>query len=227
MSGSTAGRIPAPLTDSEMTLIDLYTPMDLNASDEARSDSVRLAAHTLAGIISDTKADGSYWLPDDLGTRTFDGPLPEDAYARQTILQLRQSLPGKRLDGMIDQDFTRFWNTTEVERRMPIAATEGSGTKLLIPANAGQDTTEWSTLDRDGYSQDAADEFQVVFAVYAHPADNTNLDDPHRPLPFEVQARANAAIGLVDWDAPGMRDGLRSAASVNAFYRNALMGLAE
>jgi hypothetical protein len=226
MSESTARRIPAPLTDSEMTLIDMFTPVDSDASDEARSDSVWLTAHTLAGIIADTKADGSYWLPDDLGTRTFDGPVPEDAYARQTILQLRQSLPGKRLDGMTDQNFTQFWNTTECERRMRIAASGGSGIELLIPANAGQDTT-WNTLDRDGYSQDAADEFQVVFAVYAHPADNTNLDDPHRPLPYEVQAQANAAIGSVDWDAPGMRDGLRSAGSVNGFYRTALMGMAE
>lgn len=206
-----ARELVGPLTASELSLVELYGRLRDDADDVARGDARLLAGHAVAMAIAEAKEAGTYWLPEDLGSQVLAGAAPEDSFLCQVIENLRGTLPLKRADGMSDDDFLAFWNTTEIERRMHLLSMDAPNQVLHIDSRG----------DRPPSDRTALQQLMVLtFGVYGHPSTESGDRSPHRPLPYEVQNRVAEIVDVHSWDFGDLRARITRCGSLNAFYRS-------
>lgn len=201
----------APLTVSELSIVDFYARIGPGADELARADAKVLSSHTIAMAIAAAKDDGTYWLPEDLGNLVLRGAAPEDSFLRQVIENLCDALPAKRADGMTDEDFTAFWNTTEIERRMHLLAMDEPNRVMHIDSRGEGPVA---------YTRQLQILMAFTFGRYGHPSAEADDRSPHRPLPYEIQNRVADTVDVSNWDFGDLRQRITGAGSLNAYYRS-------
>ena len=208
-------RSRSALTPPEREIVDFYVLLVPSLGvpvQEARS----FAVESMANAVREATQDDSYGLPDTLGDIVLGTSEPSDLYLRQWVHSLRASLPGKRLDGMTDDDFREHWNQPDVARRMRVAV-------MNIPRMAlYRQTLETGVYDSVEHALSTASrEVLMSYGRYGS-SDGFAKDDPHRPLPFEVESRVvRFQMDLLEnWASSALA--VERAGSLNALYRESL-----
>jgi len=205
-----------PLTETEAEIYEFF----LSLCQSAYGPTESLQQKVLQGMrdaIRESKADGSYWLPFDVGDLVLSGTEPSKPGLRRWVASTRATLAQKRYDGMTDDDFREYWNDHELARRMAIVAMNIARTAAFTHA---LEEREWDSLEKA--MEGAAARVRMFHAHYDHPNGAEDISDPHRPLPFEVQTRVTKLLDAESEDPEVLRARLEEVGTVNAFYRASL-----
>ena len=203
-------------TKTEREIVDGYAAAFVSQG-ASRAEAIEMMVEQMAGAIAEAKADGTYWLPENLGSWVLSGVPAEDPFVNSWVTKLRASLSGKYADGMQDGDFLAYWDQPEVARRMEAAGMSAVRMAMFI------DTLETGNYESTEQAADAAAaRVKRSHGMYGHPTGSDDLTDLHRPLPFEVHTRVNAYVNIPNSDPAVLREKFAAAGSVNAHYRASL-----
>jgi hypothetical protein len=198
------------LTAEETELVAVYASLGMTESD--------VLVGMKQGIV-ESKADGTYWLPHDLGDLVLSGVTPPDSLLREVVIAQRAVMDVKRKDGMTDDDYRQYWNQPESIRRL--AAWVGDSQRLALFMSV-MESRAWDSEEQ--MFTEAAAQVNKFFGLYAHPRPDDDLTDPNRPLPLEVETRVTNYVDFANSDPDEIRAKLAEYRTVNAYYRAGLIG---
>jgi len=174
--------------DIEKAMLDMYSQM-LSMRGISSSEAKKLTEDMLDQAIEESKKDGTYNLPQNLGDIIFGDAETDNPTIKKVAESIHQKLPQKREEGVRDEDVRWWWNLNDIERRMMLKQDEIARMALFI--NELQNSTESS---KEKASDKAAEKVRKFHPVYGNPDDTTHAKDEDRPLPYELKDRINIYI---------------------------------
>src|SRR3989344_4377855 len=106
--------------DVEKAMLDMYSQM-LSMSGVSSSEAKKLTEDTLNQAIWQSKKEGTYDFPQNLGDIILGEANTDDLTIKKVAESIRQKLPRKKEEGVRDEDVRWWWNLNDVERRMMLA----------------------------------------------------------------------------------------------------------
>ena len=213
MDGIEKDRRAHKFTSTERKWLRLYSMLFQSIGMMSADDAAQYAEQRLRKAISESKASGFYWYPDNLGDIVLSGHEPRDTGLFQIVELLRAVMPIERLDGMTDEDFSEYWNQPDVARGMRIVAMNIPRAAMFVET---VETGEYPSLE-DAYAAGHA-RVRLSHARYAHPARDELSTDQYRPLPFEIESRVMKFLMAQTRDIEALDHDIGIAGSVNACY---------
>ncbi len=95
-------------------------------------DSRRTAKGLLGRAIEKSKKEETYNLPSNFGNIILKEEKAEDPIVEETAERIRRTLPGKRTEGVRDEDIKWWWNLNDVERSIIVGMDEFNRTALIL-----------------------------------------------------------------------------------------------
>jgi len=172
--------------DVEKALLDQYTQM---MSVTMGAEAMENVEDMLNQAIEESKAEGTYNLPQNLGDIIFGKTEADNETIKKIAESIRQKLPRKKEEGVTENDVCWWWNLNDIERRMMLKQDEISRMALFI--HELQNSTESS---KEKAAEKAADEVRKFHPTYGDPDDTTHTKGDDRPLPYELKDRINIYI---------------------------------
>jgi len=191
----------------EKSLLDFYSQsLELKCFDPAGAR--KNAKEWLDEAIKDSKSQGMYRLPENLGDLVFRNEAT-DAKLAALVSPLRQRFLDLRQEAVREEDFRWWWNLNDIERRMMIKENGLSNMALYI------------LLREKGESrvQAAATVKRAKPLFGATSASRAQGDDA--PLPCELIDRVNQWV-IKNVSDPEFMEAAAAATSFNAYVRERL-----
>ena len=171
-------------TDIEKAMLDIYSQI-LSVRGIPSSEAKKLTEDMLDQAIEQSKKEGTYDFPQNLGDIILGEADTDDLTIKKVAESIHQKLPRKKEEGVRDKDVRWWWNLNDVERRM-----------MLAQDLAAKSAAVLGFLDSGMASnpQQAVDMVCRFHPVYGDPNDNSQSSGDDRPLPFELKDRINIYI---------------------------------
>lgn len=199
-------------TRVEQQIVDFYAAM-LSSNGLSKVD----VADAMREQIVESKGDGSYYLPLDIGDIVLSPATPSDPALVGYRTAMRRLMAQKRLDGMTDADFREYWNEPETARR--IAAWHANLSRMAMFRQV-MASGAWGSVEEG--AEAAAARVKMIHATFGHPTGDEDLSDPHRPLPWEVRTRVTNFMNARNGDLSALEATLEASGTANAYYRSSL-----
>jgi hypothetical protein len=207
----------AHYTDLEQALYDLYTRINMMqglSADEAR----QLSKGMLDKVIRDSKQDGTYDLPPNMGDLILNNGLTEHSVANILIISMREHLPSLKDEGVTNEDIRWWWNLHDLERRLIIGYDQVYRLTVLE-----YEIDQHQEVDEEEAIQIAIERVRKLFPIYGNPEDEEELRGDDRPLPHELKNRINRYTQRrIEQDPDLYKDDIESRPSMNALIREAI-----
>ena len=192
----------------EKQLLDLYVQTFVSAGIPL-SESKRTVKTILDRCIEESKKEGSYLLPQNMGDILLGEKEVGNPRVEQIAVAIRENLPKKRDEGVRDTDIRWWWNLHDIERRMMIATDDIFKTVMASDAiNKGLTTGR------------VVEKVRKYHPMYGDPGDTTHTKGEDRPLPFELKDRINLYTERRARENPEQyKKDVEAASSFNALIR--------
>lgn len=185
-------------TRIESQLLRLYTQS--YARTRPLDTAKELAKECLDAAIEESKKQGTYNLPPDLGDLLLE--------KEKTDEETRYWLAKKRAEGVRDEDIRWWGNMHDVERWMLLKVDDHARMVSYIAA-----------LERGDSRDQAALVVRRFYPMFGDPSDTTHGTGEDRPLPHELKDRINIYIETRFNDPEQFKAEMLSSSSFNATVR--------
>ena len=175
-------------SDIEKAMLDMYSQM-LSMRGLPSSEAKKLTEDMLDQAIEESKKDGTYNLPQNLGDIIFGDAETDNSTIKKIAESIHQKLPQKREEGVRDEDVRWWWNLNDIERRMMLKQDDAARMTLIL--HQLENSTEPS---KEKAFDVAAIQVRKFHPIYGDPKDTTHTKGEDRPLPYELKDRINIYI---------------------------------
>lgn len=175
--------------NKEKMLLEQYTQVNSVMMNISPSKARKNTEETLDQAIAQSKKEGTYYLPQNLGDIILGDAGVDDLTVKKIVEDIRKKLPRKKKEGIKDEDIRWWWNLGDVECRMMLRQDEVARLALFIQEvqNSTEPTKE-KAFDK------AMEQVRKFHPIYGDPDDTTHTKGNDRPLPCELKDRVNIYI---------------------------------
>ena len=156
-------------TDKEQALLDLYSHL-ISMNGIPHSEAKKNAKGLLDQAIEESKKEGTYYFPENLGDIILGNVSASDPAIQQIAESVRQKLPKKREEGVKDDDLRWWWNLNDIERRMMISHDDVA--KYALVVGELRNSTE-ST--KENAMEKAVAKIPRFHPIYGDPTDTSRM----------------------------------------------------
>src|SRR5262245_37746132 len=184
------------------------------------SEAAKTAKEMVEQAVQESKQEGTYDLPSDLGEMIV-GDKPPSPSMRDIVSNVRSRLPLKRADGVTDNDIRWWWSLFDVDRKMLLKTDDFARTTLFL-----------HVLEKNGHLgkevavAKAGVRVRKLHPIYGLPDDDddyarrTGTGKEDRPLPYELKHRVNQYIERrARRDVEVYKEDIERSTSFNALVR--------
>jgi len=100
--------------DTEKALLDQYSQM-MSIMGMSSAEAKKMAGGMLDQAIEESKKEGTYYLPQNLGDIIFGDAGSDNPTIKKIAESIRQKLPKKKAEGVKDEDVKWWWNLNDIE----------------------------------------------------------------------------------------------------------------
>lgn len=177
-------------------------------------DAPKTAREILDRAIENSKKQGTYDLPPNMGDIILGRANPKDIKSEKMAGYIRKYLPAKRKDGVKDEDILWWWNLYDVERSIMLVVDEFYRMVSFIEA-----------LEETGNDKEAIKRVWKYHPSYTigDPKDERIVIEGHTekdlPLPIELKNRVNIYIERMSQSPDVYKKAIEESSSFNALVR--------
>lgn len=154
------------------------------------AEAKKMAGDMLDQAIEESKKEGTYYLPQNLGDIIFGDAGSDNQTIKNVAESIRQKLPKKKAEGVKDGDVRWWWNLNDIERRIMLKPDEIAKMSLYISLRKkSEETSQEKAIEK------VLVEVAKFHPVFGNPDDITHSSGDDRPLPYELKDRINIYIG--------------------------------
>lgn len=154
------------------------------------AEAKKMAGDMLDQAIEESKKEGTYYLPQNLGDIIFGDAGSDNQTIKNVAESIRQKLPKKKAEGVKDEDVRWWWNLNDIERRIMLKPDEIAKMSLYISLRKkSEETSQEKAIEK------VLVEVAKFHPVFGNPDDITHSSGDDRPLPYELKDRINIYIG--------------------------------
>jgi len=195
-------------------MLDMYSQM-LSMRGIPSSEAKKLTEDMLDQAIEESKKDGTYNLPQNLGDIIFGDVGTDNLTIKKIAESIRQKLPYKKEEGVRDQDVRWWWNLNDIERRMMLKQDDAARMTLIL--HELENSTEPS---KEKAFDTATIKVRKFHPIYGDPKDTAHTKGEDRPLPYELKDRINIYIEKRAKESSGnYKAEIEKATTFNALVR--------
>lgn len=168
-----------------------------------------MATSLLDRCIKESKNEGTYYLPENLGDIILGNAKSDDTAINKIAEKLRQNLHNKRAEGVQNKDIQWGWNLNDIERRMMLAIDDINKTYLAE-----------SFVNQGMSKKEAVEKVRKYQPFYGNPEDDTHISGADRLLPYELKDKINKYVEKrYKSDRENYKKDLENASTFNALVR--------
>lgn len=178
------------------------------------SRALEKAREIVDAAIEESRKEGRYCLPRNFGDIILDKARSDEPAVNSLAERIRRDLPGKRAEGVRDEDIRWWWNLSDVERRLMIKYDDAFRLAITMSElGRTKNRSEKTALQR------ALDAAKKKSPIYGNHDDTSKAGGDDRPLPCELKNRVSAYIQKKKsaWDKCG--ETIEGFSSLNALIR--------
>lgn len=196
-------------TQIERALLEQYASTFSVTRASSESEARKMAEDMLKQAIEESKKEGTYHLPHNLGDIILGSAGTDHRAIRRLAEAMRNNMPKKKAEGVRDEDIRWWWNLNDIERRMMVKDDDLTQMALFLHQR-----------DLGEVPAKAAAKVRKFHPMYGDPDDTTHTKGDDRPLPYELKDRVNlytekrAKLGLEKYKAE-----IEQAPTFNALVR--------
>ncbi|MDP2638789.1 MAG: hypothetical protein Q8P06_01315 [Candidatus Azambacteria bacterium] len=174
--------------DIEKALLDQYSQM-MSMMGMSSAEAKKMAGDMLDQAIEESKKEGTYYLPQNLGNIIFGDAGSDNQTIKNIAESIRQKLPKKKTEGVKDEDVRWWWNLNDIERRIMLKQDDiARMTLFMAELEKSNESSKEKAADK------AAAKVRKFHPTYGDPDDTTHTTGDDRPLPYELKDRVNIYI---------------------------------
>jgi len=174
--------------DVEKALLDQYSQM-MSMMGMSSAEAKKMAGDMLDQAIEESKKEGTYYLPQNLGDMIFGDAGSDNPTIKKIAESIRQKLPKKKAEGVKDEDVRWWWNLNDIERRIMLKQDDiARMTLFMAELEKSNESSKEKAADK------AAAKVRKFHPTYGDPDDTTHTTGDDRPLPYELKDRVNIYI---------------------------------
>lgn len=174
--------------DIEKALLDQYSQM-MSMMGISSAEAKKMAGDMLDQAIEESKKEGTYYLPQNLGDIIFGDAGSDNPTIKKVAESIRQKLPKKKAEGVKDEDVRWWWNLNDIERRIMLKQDDiARMTLFMAELEKSNESSKEKAADK------AATKVRKFHPTYGDPDDTTHTTGDDRPLPYELKDRINIYI---------------------------------
>lgn len=194
--------------DVEKALLDQYSQM-MSMMGMSSVEAKKMAGDMLDQAIEESKKEGTYYLPQNLGDMIFGDAGSDNPTIKKIAESIRQKLPKKKAEGVKDEDVRWWWNLNDIERRIMLKQDDVAQLSLFIKG-----------VQEDGLSdKNSMDVVRKFHPIYGDPDDTTHTKGDDRPLPYELKNRINIYVEKHGAGNPELKKKIDASTTFNALIR--------
>jgi hypothetical protein len=175
----------------EKELLETYTLLMSETTDGGKSEAKKVAKGMLNQAIEQSKAEGTYYLPQTFGDILLGDVVTDDPTINSVAKMIRQRIPKKKRAGVRDEDIRWFWNMNDIERRMMLIKDDMAifASYMHVFKNPTEPAQSFEEASSNALAR--ARKFHIQ---YGNPEDTTHTKGDDRPLPHELKYRVDIYI---------------------------------
>ena len=201
----------------EKAMLETYTLLMREATGVGQSEAKKVAKEMLNQAIEESKAEGSYYLPQNFGDILLGDAVTDDPTINDVAEMIRQNTPKKKREGVRDEDIRWWWNMNDTERRM--MTKQDNIINMAHYTHALENPTEPVESTEEALNNAAA-RVRKFHPKYGDPDDTTHTKGDDRPLPYELKDRINIYIEKREKaDAEKFTEEVKQSSTFNALVR--------
>ncbi len=205
-------------SNNEKNMLNQYSQLLMTITGLSYSEARKKAKDILDEAITQSKNDGTYNLPVNLGDIVLEISTTSDPNVQLLVKNIRNGLPNKRMDGVRDEDIRDYWNLNIIERHLMYQLDTLSRTAMYI------DEINKNRIDSKEMASEKA--LLIVYKyhpLYGDPDDTSFTSGEDRPLPIELKNRINIYIQKrFQRDQDDYKKEIEQSSSFNALLRKAI-----
>ncbi len=142
-------------------------------------------AETLVNqAIDESKKQGTSNLPQNLGDIVLGDTKANSPIIEKVVKNIQAKLPRKKEEGVRDEDIRRWWNLSDIERRITVKINDFLSLSLYLS------TLQHSPdVPEEKLWEHAAAKMRKLCAMFGDPDNETHTHGDDRPLPIELEER--------------------------------------
>jgi hypothetical protein len=199
----------------EKALLEQYAEMMTMIVGVSSSEARKMVEDLLDQAIEESKKEGSYYLPQNMGDIILGDAEVNDPAIKKVADAIRKNLPKKRKEGVKDKDIRWWWNLNDIERRIMLKQDDIARMYLFtheIENSTGSPERKTAEV--------AAVKVRKFHPIYGDPGDTTHTKGKNRPLPFELKDRINIYIEKrAKTDSEKYKKEIQQSSTFNALVR--------
>jgi len=163
------------------------------------AEAKRITENMFDQIIEESKKEGTYYLPQNLGDIILGDAGSDDPKVKKIAESIRQKLPQKKKEGVKDEDVRWWWNQPDILRRYEVARDEVSGMFFLADLEIIYESSNEKAATN---ANEMVRKYRPVYdTIYGGEPDDTNhTTGDDKPLPCELKRR------IMDYNTKSLRD---------------------
>ncbi len=174
--------------DVEKSLLDQYSQM-MSMMGMSSSEAKKMAGDMLDQAIEESKKEGTYYLPQNLGDIILGDAGSDNPTIKKIAESIRQKLPKKKAEGVKEEDVRWWWNLNDIERRIMLKQDDVARVTLFM-----SELEKSNEPSKEKAADKAAAQVRKFHPTYGDPDDTTHTTGDDRPLPYELKDRINIYI---------------------------------
>lgn len=174
--------------DIEKALLDQYSQM-MSMMGMSSAEAKKMAGDMLDQAIEESKKEGTYYLPQNLGDIIFGDAGNDNPTIKKIAESIRQKLSKKKAEGVKDEDVRWWWNLNDIERRIMLKQDDISRMTLFM-----SELEKSNEPSKEKAADKAAAKVRKFHPTYGDPDDTKHTTGDDRPLPYELKDRINIYI---------------------------------
>ena len=175
-------------TDAENILLEQYSQM-ISMTGVSRAEAKKIAGDMLDQVIEESKKEGTYWLPQNLGDIILGDAGSDNSTAKKIAENIRQKLRRRKEEGVRTEDIRWWWNLSDVERRIMLKQ------DMIAKASLYMASLEKSEeISQEQAIEKALVEVAKFHPVFGNPDDTAHASGDDMPIPYELKDRINIYI---------------------------------
>ncbi len=166
-----------PFTEFEKALVKNHVDL-LAAGGIPFEQALKLAENAVRVCIKESKKNGTYYLPENLGEIFLGKEKSMDSHIQLMAGGFKSRYELLKRDDVREKDVIWWWGLNDVERRLITLNDEGTWMGIFI-----------ELLKRGATDREAGIECNRTLPVFGNPKQTDDFNNDDRPLPFELHDR--------------------------------------